>query len=106
LPINSSSVTDLNDIAEEFDCHFSTIGQSLATTTMNKGTSTAMVYLNNPCLVSIYLHSTSPYEVMSIINSLKQNKANGHDDIDPFFLKIAAPITAFPLSEILNHRKS
>ena len=40
---------------------------------------------------------------MALINSLKLNKAKSHDDIDPYFLKIAAPILAFPLSVFLNH---
>ena len=40
---------------------------------------------------------------MTLINSLKLNKAGGHDDIDPYFLKIAAPILSYPLSVMLNH---
>jgi len=44
-----------------------------------------MSYINNSCINNIYLRPASPFEVTSIINSLKQNKANGHDDIDPFF---------------------
>ena len=46
---------------------------------------------------------TTPLEIMALINSLKLNKAKSHDDIDPYFLKIAAPIDAFPLSVFLNH---
>ena len=40
---------------------------------------------------------------MAIINLLNLNKANGHDEIDPYFLKIASPIIAFPLSLFFNH---
>ena len=38
-----------------------------------------------------------------MISKLKINKANGHDDIMPFFLKISANIVAHPLSANLNH---
>ena len=37
-----------------------------------------------------------------LINFLKRNKASGHDDILPYFLKIAAPTTALPLSMIFS----
>ena len=39
------------------------------------------------------MQPTSTHEVMALINLLNLNKANGHDDIDPYFLKIASPIT-------------
>ena len=38
-----------------------------------------------------------------LINSLKQNKASGHDHIFPYFLKISAPIIALLLSTIFNY---
>ena len=37
-----------------------------------------------------------------MISKQKINKANGHDDIMPFFLKISANIIAHPLSAILK----
>ena len=37
-----------------------------------------------------------------MISKLKINKANEHDDIIPFFLKISANIIAHPISAILN----
>ena len=40
---------------------------------------------------------------MALINLLNLSKANGHDDIDPYFFKIASPIIAFPLFLIFNH---
>ena len=39
---------------------------------------------------------------MVLINSLKLNKAKSQNDIDPYFLKITAPILAFP-PVFLNH---
>ena len=37
-----------------------------------------------------------------LITLLKINKANGHDDIPPYFLGIAVNTLALPLSSILN----
>ena len=59
--------------------------------------------MKSPCTNSTYLQPTSTHEVMALINLLNLNKANGHDDIDPYFLKIASPIIAFPLSLFFNH---
>ena len=102
LTVKSSTITDINEIAEELNYHFATIGKSLASSINNKDKSPTF-YLKNPCTNSIYLQPTSTHEVMALINLLNLNKANGHDDIDPHFLKIASPIIAFPLSLFFNH---
>ena len=60
--------------------------------------------MKNPCTNSIYLQLTSTHEVMALINLL--NLKNGQDDINPYFLKIASPIIAFPLFLIFNHSTS
>jgi len=60
-------------------------------------------YLNKPCLSSVYLQPTTPQGIKSIINALKQNKASGHDDILPYFLKTSAHIISLPISIILNY---
>ena len=61
----------------------------------------SLIILKNPCLSSIYLQSTSPQELINLINSLKSNRAGGHDDILFYFLKISH-IIALPFSLILN----
>ena len=40
--------------------------------------------------------------MINLINSLKSNKAGGHDDILPYFLKFSGHIIALPFSLILN----
>ena len=94
LAVNDSSITDPADIAEEFNKYFADIGERLANSIYNIDPNDFLSYLKNPCLSSIYLQPVSPQEICTIINSLKQNKANGHDDILPYFLKIAAPCIA------------
>ena len=103
ITVNSSSISDLNQIAEEFNNHFANVDKSLANSLKDNNTNDESIYLKHPCLTSIYLQPTTPLEIMVLINSLKLNKAKSHDDIDLYFLKIAAPILAFPLSVFLNH---
>ena len=65
---------------------FASIGKSLATSISDDNNNDKFLnYLKNPCSSSIYLQSTSPQEVINLINSLKSNKAGGHDDILPIF---------------------
>ena len=90
-------------MAEEFDNHFASIGKSLTTSVSDSNNDNKFLnYLKNPCSSSIYLQSTSPQEVINLIHSLKSNKAGGHDNILPYFLKISGYIIALPLSLILN----
>ena len=103
ITVNSSSISDLNQIAEEFNNHFANVGKSLANSLKDNNTNDESIYLKHPCPTSIFLQPTTPLEIMVLINSLKLNKAKSHNDIDPYFLKIAAPILAFPLSVFLNH---
>ena len=94
LIVKNSTITDINDITEKFNYHFPTIGKSLVSLINNKDKSQPF-YLKSPCTNSIYLQPTSTHEVMALINFFNLNKANGHDDIDPYFLKIASPIITF-----------
>ena len=103
ITVNNSSISDLNQIAKEFNNHFANVGKSLANSLKDNNTNDESIYLKHPCPTSIYLQPTTPLEIMVLINSLKLNKAKSHDDIDSYFLKIAAPILAFPLSVFLNH---
>ena len=103
ITVNNSCLNDPTDIAEEFNNHFASIGKSLATSISNDNNNDKFRdYLKNPCSSSIYLQFTSPQEVINLINSLKSNKADGHDDILPYFLKISGYIIALPLSLIVN----
>ena len=103
ITVNNLSISDLNQIAEEFNNHFANVDKSLANSPKDNNANDESIYLKHPCLTAIYLQPTTPLEIMGLINSLELNKAKSHDDIDFYFLKIAAPILAFPLSVFLNH---
>ena len=100
--VKNSTISDINEIAEEFNYHFATTDKSLASSINNKDKSPTF-YLKNPYTNSIYLQPTSTHKVMVLINLLNLNKPNGHDNIDPYFLKIVSPIIVFPLSLFFNH---
>ena len=87
----------------KFNNHFASIGKSLATSISDDNNSDKFLnYLKNPCSSSIYLQSTALQEVINLINSLKSNKAGGHDDILLYFPKVSGHIIALPFSLILN----
>ena len=95
ITVNNSCLNDPTDIVEEFNNHFASIGKSLATSSSDDNNNDKFLnYLKNPCSSFIYLQSTSPQEVINLINSLKSNKAGGHDNILPCFLKISGYIIA------------
>ena len=102
ITVNDTTITDPRAIAEEFDNHFANIGERLANFVNKVNHDNFCAYLKNACPSSIYLQPSTPQEICMLINSLKQNKASGHD-IFPYFLKIAAPIIALPLSTIFNY---
>ena len=100
---DNSCLNDPTDIVEELNNDFASIGKSLATSISDDNNNDIFLnYLKNPCSSSIYLQSTSPQEVINLINSLKSNKAGAHDDILPYFLKISGHIIVLPFSLIIN----
>ena len=51
--VKNFTITDIDDIAQEFNYHFVSIGKSLASSINNKDKSPTF-YLKNPCTKSIY----------------------------------------------------
>ena len=100
--VNNETFTEPTAIANQLNHHFVNIGESLVTTISGSNDNDYLTYLKSPCPSSIYFYPTTPSEVMNMTSKLKINKANGYDDITPFFLKISANIIASPLSAILN----
>ena len=102
LTVNNETFINPTAIANQLNRHFVNIGKSLVTNLSGSNDNDYLTYLKSPCLSSINFYPTTPSEIMNMISELKINKANRHDDIMPFFLKISANIIAHPLSAILN----
>ena len=99
ISVNSMSQSDPILIAEAFNEHFARIGKTLINKfNVNHGNA----YLSYLKHSSLYLYPTTPAKIFRLITLLKINKANGHDDIPPYFLRIAVNTLALPLSSILN----
>ena len=101
LKVNNHITDDPNTIANQFNNYFCTIGSNLADTINSETTKKPTDSLKKKILDSIYLDPPSTNKVLNQITSL-QNKAVGHDNIQPFFLKAARHVIAPHLSLPLN----
>ena len=95
-------MSDPTAIANEFNHYFSNVGNVLANNIDNSNANSFISYLKHSCASTIFVYPTTYHEIISLISALKLNKAEGHDDIPPYFLKIAVEIIAIPLAMILN----
>ena len=101
LKVNDHIVDDPNTIANQFNNYFCTIGSNLADTINSETTKKPTDFLKKKILDSIFLDPLSTNETLNQIISLK-NKAVGHDNIQPFFIKAARHVIAPYLSRLLN----
>ena len=88
-------------IANEFNHHFSNVGNVLANNIDNSDANSFISDLKHSCGSTIFVYPTTYHEIISLISALKLNKADGHDDIPPYS-KTASEIIAIPLAMILN----
>ena len=99
--VNDHITDDPNIFANQFNNYFCTIGFNLEDTINSETTKKPKDFLKKQILDSVYLDLPSTNKVLNQITSLK-NKAVGHDNIQPFFLKAARHVIAPYLSLILN----
>ena len=100
--IDDNVLTEPHDIAREMNTYFANVGKNSSQQCHPPDVDKFQSYLRNSPAASIYLSPTNHIEIVSLINSLKLNKAPGQDDIPPYFLKLASNIIAYPLSIIFN----
>ena len=101
LKVNDHITDDPNTIANQFNNYFCSIGFNLADTINSETTKKPKDFFKKKILDSIYLDPPTTNKVLNQITSLK-NKAMGHGNIQPFFLKGARHIIAPYLSLFLN----
>ena len=99
---SGNTISDSSEVAERFNKYYSTIADKLKSesNTSNSGTNFA-TNLKDPVSDTIHLNPTTPSEVVTIINELK-NKATSDSDVRA--LKIACTIPKFSsvFSDIIN----
>ena len=101
LEVDSSTTTNQQQIAEEFNSFFSNIGRKLAKNIGNTNLDFKS-YMGSPQPQSILLGKTHVTEINNIIMKMKENKSPGYDAINAKFLKLSSPIISPILSNIFN----
>ena len=90
LVTDRGTTSDYQNIADEFNKFFCSIGSNLANNFSNTSFKSFSTYLTKRVSSSIYLNIPNRTEIFNAIYSLKNNRAIGHDDITAFFLRIAS----------------
>ena len=99
---NGAIVFEPNEIAENFNKHFCSIGKTLVAKTNCSQSNDFCDYLTNSVHSLMYLHSTSPFEILCVIKQLNCNKSCGLDGIDAKFVQLAAELIALALCLLFN----
>jgi len=89
--VAGSTVTEPQDIAEEFNKFFVYIGKSMSDSIEPDGSNTIGA-TSKPTNNFIFLYPSSPQEVCNIINELKDKKAKRTLDVETKFLKCVNPV--------------
>ena len=100
LMINNQKISNQQNIAEEFNKYFCSIGSQLANNFDGDGD--IRNFLGQGSINSIQLFDTSEVEVQNEINDLDTKKSVGHDNLSPKFIQLISPLIIKPLSEFFN----
>ena len=102
VSVEGTKVTDKNEIADCFNNHFCSIGQSLADKIVSSSSTSFCNYLQNRVNSSMFLRPTSPTEIYKVIFQLNSNKSCGFDGINAKFVIIASLVLSPILSILIN----
>ena len=83
--------------------YFSKIGLKLASKISSHDDNAFKTYLGKSLFSSLFLCPTTYFEVLQEINSLKNKKSCGYDNIPVYSFKVAAKVLATPLSILFNY---
>ena len=92
IEANSKNLTCAEDIANEFNNFFSSVGEELASYIAQQSEVSSSFYLRNKISTFISLNPPSFSEVYAQLCFLSPNKSSGADDIPPSFIKQAANV--------------
>lgn len=103
--IDSGKVTDKQKMLACFNEHFISSGSLFESLCPVSPGSCVQENPSDPCLISEKLFFISPLSINKVHKALQEldtKKSAGPDNLDPFFLKLAADFIAEPLSYIFN----
>ena len=98
--VNGARVTNLEDIANNFNNFYVNVGPELANKIPEVNKS-HLDYMSGNYQSSIYLKPTSNAEIMSIIRELKDS-SSGYDSISTKILKVSSEEVAPILRQMIN----
>ena len=81
LNIDGKATADRQNISDKFNQYFTQIGPDLAKKIPGITGSHREFINTNKCQNSMFINPVTTEEIISIVNSLKGNKAAGHDNI-------------------------
>ena len=90
-----------DDIVNGFNDYFVNVGQEQASK-IPDGTKHFKDFLGERCNASLFLNPTDEEEIFRIVNSLKNKKSYGSDEISNNLLKLIIPYIINPLVHIFN----
>ena len=103
IKLNDCVLSDPTDIRRAFNNHFSEAGHLFDLLYPGLPSSVASrASLSVDRVPQFSFRPFSSLEVRRVLESIKPNSSTGLDHLDPFFLKLAAPIISIPLAYIYN----
>ena len=100
LLIDKNKISNQQDIAEEFNKYFCSIGSKLASKFNGEGDIKS--FLGRGSLNTIQLYDISEAEVQNEINRLDINKSRGHDNLSAKFIQLVCSIILKSLSKTFD----
>lgn len=82
--------------------HFTDLSNHLLHNAQPQHIISGLPHTDKPCTVSNHLPPISVHNVVLILDSIKTNKATGHDLLSPKILKISIPFIVQPITDIIN----
>ena len=101
IKFNDEIFSNPLDVANNFCDYFLKIGLKLASKISSHDA--FKTYLGKSLSSSLFLCPTTYFEVLQEINSLKNKKSCGYDNIPVYFFKVAAKVLATLLSILFNY---
>lgn len=98
---NGQTITDPEQIANEFNTYFTDIGPKLASE-IHTDNGHYSQYLPKSNVKSLYFNPTNVHEIIEIVKKLKSSKSRGYDELSVHLLKQIIHHIASPLSHIFN----
>ena len=94
LKMNGRTITSDQAISKHFNEYFCSIGANLADKFNQSAPNPLPQYLKQSVSPSIYLDVPNLSEIIKAIRALSLDKAIGHDNIPPYYFRIASSILA------------